>query len=286
MLDGHKVNGLYGMIRTTLNAVKRIAPTHLFLVWDSSPLENWRLKLFPNYKAHRKPKNEQEYADRKAIGMQVDWAQEFFSYLPVHQLRYIGLEGDDLAYWIVRRLFGKSTPKRKFVCATIDRDWLQLVRWDTKVFLTDLDYVVSLEDFRESTTEVIADLKGTEGIALADFLKFKQLVGDTSDGVPGAMGIGKKTALKFLSENWTLEECAEANEKVFRDYNQVQLNRILFDLGCYPYTEHLDRVLKSLCQPSSDFRAAEKFLLRKRFTSVLVDWLEFVHYFEDLQIVE
>ncbi len=58
---------------------------------------------------------------------------------------------------------------------------------------------VSLHDFTEMVSE--DSIKEKYGITSSQYLDFKALAGDKSDNIPGVVGIGNKTAAKYLSEH-------------------------------------------------------------------------------------
>lgn len=91
-----------------------------------------------------------------------------------------------------------SAPDIEVVIVTGDRDLLQLVNGQVKVLMP----IVGI------TKTVLFDEKAVEekyGVHPKQFVDYKALIGDASDGYPGVTGIGPKTASKLIQEWGTFE---------------------------------------------------------------------------------
>lgn len=93
------------------------------------------------------------------------------------------LEADDVISWMC-----KHTPGRKMI-VSVDQDMLQLVDENTSVYSPIKDVVIDYNNFEAIT-----------GVPREQFLRYKSLVGDKSDNLPGVERCGKKTAQKLIKE--------------------------------------------------------------------------------------
>lgn len=92
----------------------------------------------------------------------------------------------------------KSSDGVETIIVTGDRDMLQLVDKNTKVLMPQ----------NSVGKTVIFDEKAVEekyGVRPLQFVDYKALIGDASDGYPGVTGIGPKTAANLLAEFETFE---------------------------------------------------------------------------------
>ena len=140
---------------------------------------NWRKELDAGYKAHRDPLPSVFYAELDRVKQRLRDDGLLLWECP-------GFEADDViaTAWTHARSAGHAV-----TVATHDKDLLQLVGDGT-------DYL-SLSTFE--TRDIVA-VEGKFGVLppmLGDWLA---LVGDASDGVKGAPGIGPKTATKLLQQ--------------------------------------------------------------------------------------
>ncbi len=168
-------------------------PTHLAIIFDKSE-NSFRKELYPAYKAHRnEPPDDlipQFPLMREAV--------RAFGLLPVEQDRY---EADDLIATYARqaREVGADV-----LIVSADKDLMQLV--GEKVWMYDPASGVpgasgSRDERRIGPSEVV-DYFGVPPELVVDV---QALAGDSTDNVPGAPGIGVKTAAQLLKEFGNLD---------------------------------------------------------------------------------
>jgi 5'-3' exonuclease len=149
---------------------------------------NWRKELSPAYKAHREPLPPVFYAqfdkvkERLAADGLLMWGAE-------------GFEADDI---IATAAAGLS--EHPILIATGDKDLFQLV--DDRV------KVLSLSTFEVRDAAMVEGKFGVKPAQIGDWLS---LVGDASDGIKGAPGIGPKRAAELLNKYGTLFEVLKAS---------------------------------------------------------------------------
>jgi DNA polymerase-1 len=185
---GINTSALYGFASTLLQIIDEQKPTHLVLVFDSKT-PTFRHEEFPAYKAQRQKAPEDLVA---AIPM----VSELADALKIPALRVDGFEADDLMGTLARR-----AEKAGFVTflATPDKDVAQLV--DAHTFL-----------FRPGKANAPAEVLGVAEVCTHWGLKspnqmvdFLGMAGDSSDNIPGILGVGEKTALSLLEQFGSLD---------------------------------------------------------------------------------
>lgn len=187
--DGTPTGGVYGFAAMSLELLKRLKPDYVCVAWDK-PKTNIRkrLEIYPEYKAGRKPAPADFYA-------QIPILHELlaaFSW-PLYELD--DYEADDIMATLARKASAQGI---ETCLITSDLDALQAIDPLTHVYalkkgLTNID-LFKPESFEEKY-----------GIKVAQFLDLKALKGDSSDNIPGAPGIGEKTAIQLLQQFGTLD---------------------------------------------------------------------------------
>ena len=192
---GHPVNALLGMANLILFAVERYDPRAVVLCWGAEAAE-YRTAAFAAYHADRPPMPpELEHQWRDAPG--------FFGAFGWRSESVTELEADDLlgSLSLVETAAGGET-----LLFTGDRDMFQCVDDAVTVLFPrggkDGPEVVDAPSVRERY--------GIEPAQVPDFIALR---GDPSDGLPGAKGIGAKTARDLLRTHETLEGVIAAASK-------------------------------------------------------------------------
>jgi 5'-3' exonuclease len=186
--DGMAVNALLGTANLVLQAVETHAPRAVALCFGAEAA-HYRVALYPGYHAARPPMPD-------ALVPQWAAAPELFTAFgwTVHQ--HEELEADDLLGTLAgleRDAGGRA------LLFTGDRDMFQCV---------DESVGVLWPGGRGRDGPELIDVAGVHeryGIEPAQVPDFIALRGDPSDGLPGAKGIGEKTARDLLRAHGTLE---------------------------------------------------------------------------------
>jgi 5'-3' exonuclease len=173
---------LLGSVNQVLATVAERGPRAVVMCFGPESAA-YRVEAFPPYHAHR-PQMPDDLA--------ADWARapELYEALGWHVMDGGDLEADDVMGSLARAEGGPV------LILTGDRDMFQCVTDDVHVLLQG----------RGTTTEV--DRAGVEeryGIGPELVPDFIALRGDPSDGIPGAKGIGEKSAADLLRRHGSLE---------------------------------------------------------------------------------
>jgi len=189
--SGEVTSIAFGFLNSVLRLVQTQRPSHLAVTFDL-PGKNFRHEIYPEYKAHRKPMPEE-------MVEQLPRLRELLTAWGVPVLEVAGVEADDVMATVARRS-AEACPRAWLYSG--DKDFLQCV--DERIGLLkpgrrgDEVTVVELEDVRKKY-----------GLDPRQLIEVFALWGDKSDNIPGASGVGEKTALKLIGEFGTLEDLYE-----------------------------------------------------------------------------
>ncbi len=187
--DGTPTGGVFGFATMALEVIKRLKPDYVCVAWDK-PKTNIRkrLKLYPEYKAGRKPPPPDFYEQIPILHELL----EAFGW-PLYELD--DYEADDIMGTLALQATKKGIETQ---LVTSDLDMLQLVNPLVHVYALKKG-LSNIELFRPETFIL------KYGITPEQFLDLKALKGDSSDNIPGVPGIGEKGALELLKQFKTLD---------------------------------------------------------------------------------
>ena len=183
--QGEYSNAVYGFANQIVKIINDLKPTHIIVAFDAGK-KTFRNNLFEDYKATRKP-----MADE--LRAQIEPLRKMLELMNIEYIDEEGFEGDDILGMLVTKF--KDQEK---IIVTGDRDTLQLIDENTTIYFT-----------KKGVSEVkimgTKELEEEYGIPASAIVDLKALQGDTSDNIPGAKGIGPKTALSLIHEYHTIE---------------------------------------------------------------------------------
>lgn len=179
-------NAIYGFINSLLKILHDEKPDYIAVVFDS-PQPTFRHKLFEEYKATREKMPDEMSAQMPYI----------FKVLELMQIPTIvkpGFEADDIIGTLAKRAEQKDIDT---YIVSGDKDFMQLVSDRVKIY-----------DSTKTQEPLILDREGVEekfGVPPELVVDALALMGDSSDNVPGARGIGEKTAISLLKKYGSLQ---------------------------------------------------------------------------------
>jgi DNA polymerase-1 len=187
------VAGFCNMLWKFLEEMKGAeAPTHLAVIFDKSEI-TFRNKLYPEYKAHRPPAPE----DLVPQFPMIRDATRAFN-LPCIEMG--GFEADDLIATYARQAAASGASVR---IVSSDKDLMQLI----------VEGVIQLYDPMKNRLLGLDAVMEKFGVGPDKVIDAQALIGDSTDNVPGAPGIGPKTAAELLTTFGSLDAILErANE--------------------------------------------------------------------------
>jgi len=186
-VDDHPVNALLGATNAMLRIVADREPRAIVMCFGAEAAA-YRTELYPDYHAARPPVPD-------ALAWQFDHAPELFGGFGWSSASDDALEADDLlgSYAQVEAMADGET-----LIVTGDRDMYQCVGKQAHVL-----YLKSgLSGFEDVDA---AEVRKRYGITPSQVPDFIALRGDPSDGLPGAPGIGAKTAADLLTRHGSLD---------------------------------------------------------------------------------
>jgi 5'-3' exonuclease len=185
--DGHPVNALLGSINQVLWCVEKYAPRAVVMCFGAEA-GAYRVEAFPAYHADRPPMPD-------PLEWQWDRAPALYRALGWSVIGHDELEADDLLHSLceVETAAGGSA-----LILTGDRDLFQCASDAVTVLLQR----TGGNGPEEVTPDVVRSKYGIDPEQVPDFIALR---GDPSDGLPGAKGIGAKTAAELLRRKGDLE---------------------------------------------------------------------------------
>lgn len=189
---GADVGVVYGFLKSLQKYCNRFKPSRIIVCWDGG-IPEYRRQYVPSYKANRVKDESFE-----TVFSQMDLLHN--SFLPVCgvlSVKRIGIEADDLMYHAASCLKNDEC-----IIISSDKDMYQALRMDNvSVYNPNTDTLVDVEQIEEEY-----------GIPIIDYVSFRALVGDSSDNISGAVGIGTVTAKKLFAEFNTVTAMLNAAE--------------------------------------------------------------------------
>jgi 5'-3' exonuclease len=185
--DDHPVNALLGAANVLLRVAADRDPRAIVVCFGAEAAA-YRVELYPPYHAARPPVPD-------ALAWQFDQAPGFFDAFGWTSETSEGLEADDLLGSLAEveaRAGGRA------LILTGDRDMYQCA--GERVTMLQLKSGVS--GFEEVDPAEVERRYGIPPELVPDFIALR---GDPSDGLPGAPGVGPKTAAELLRRHGSLE---------------------------------------------------------------------------------
>ena len=180
--DGQYTNGIYGFINILNRLIEKENPDAVAVAFDVHQ-PTFRHQKFAEYKAGRKGMPEE-------LRSQMPILKEWLTLMGYCCIEKPGYEADDILGTLS---LNAERDGDECVIATGDRDSLQLVSGSTRVLLT-----ATKGGHPELTDYTPSIVKEKYGLDPAALIELKALMGDSSDNIPGVMGVGEKTATELI----------------------------------------------------------------------------------------
>jgi DNA polymerase I len=182
---GAPVNAIYGLTKMLKKMAAQHAPSHHAAVFDLGAPQK-RLTLLATYKAQRPP-------TPPALEEQLPAIREILQALRIPIVEIDGDEADDIIATLAVRA---ANTGRNVLIASSDKDFMQIVGPRIRLLRPD----------GKETIIVNPDgVKARFGVNPEQMVDLLSLLGDSVDNIPGAPGIGEKTAAQLLQTYGTLD---------------------------------------------------------------------------------
>jgi DNA polymerase-1 len=216
---GVPTNAVYGFAIMLKRVLEKYPPEYMCVALDSSQ-PTARHAQYDLYKATRKKMPSD-------LAQQMPYLRQFCQAMRIPVLQMPGHEADDIIATVATRAVKEGLHP---VIVTLDKDLYQIVDPILILNTSKDDLIVDREKVHELfgvSPEQIPDLLG--------------LWGDTSDNVPGAPGIGEKTAKDLIQKFGSIEALLERTSEIqnakqrasLTDYReQILLSKQLVTVNC------------------------------------------------------
>lgn len=239
-------NLLHRVVWITESGQRKISPIYIFLTSikkyaDKFECNNiysvWDKRLVRGVKNYRRQAKQADYKGNRdtkrneKVFSYEDETTRILTALGVKNMYPGILEADDVISWM-----SDETQGTKMI-VSVDQDMLQLVNETTSVYSPIKDIIITHENFEEVV-----------GVPRSQFLRYKSLIGDKSDNLPGVDRCGKKTAIKLLAQNETDQQLEESvgTDKIQPYYFNLKMIDLKYGLKQHPedvvlYQEQYDK---------------------------------------------
>jgi DNA polymerase-1 len=190
--DGRPGNLLTGLTSMVLRLWQAERPRAVFVGWDTLTAPTYRHEELPGYQAGR-------VFDPELLE-QLDLAPGLLAATGIVCGKAAGFEADD---FLAAAVAAERAVRGTTLVATSDRDAFQLAADD----VTILQPVRGVSELARIGPAEVRERYGVEPEQVPDFIALR---GDPSDKIPGARGVGAKTAAALLATHGTLEALLEA----------------------------------------------------------------------------
>ena len=246
--NGMPINAVRGFLDTVTAVVLNRRTTRVVACWDEDWRPAWRVELMPSYKAHRVAQTtvlatgdaasaSEDVPD--TLAPQVDVLRELLPLVGIPVVGRPSAEADDV--------ISDLSPQAQDVdIASGDRDLVQLVNDRVTMLFTG-----GSSASRGGQPWVVWDPHAVEerfGLPPSRYADLAILRGDPSDGLPGAPGIGDKTALALIRAFGDLTSVRTAAEDPGSSAPMTPAVRRRL-MSAWPALDRADRVVRLVPQP-------------------------------------
>ena len=184
-----RLNAIVGFSNFLVRLWEAEQPVAVLVGWDSLDTPTYRHEALPEYQSGR--------VFEDSIVHQLDLLPDFVASFGFVSAKAPGYEADDFLAAAARRWKGPV------VIATSDRDAFQLA----SERVTILQPVKGVSELARVGPTEVRERYGVEPAQVPDFIALR---GDSSDRIPGARGVGPKTAADILRQYGGLAEALKA----------------------------------------------------------------------------
>ncbi|MDR2799090.1 MAG: hypothetical protein LBB07_00490 [Bifidobacteriaceae bacterium] len=190
--SGQRTNAVFGFAKTFFNIVSQLEPTHIAAAYDKTK-KTFRHNTYPEYKGERKPTPDD-------LRSQFPYIYKLLDAFSISPIGIDDFEADD----IIATLSRMSTMENmETYIVSGDRDTLQLVNKNVTVLLPQN----KTSDLKYMTPDAVSE---KYNVTPGQYSDLAAIVGESSDNIKGAPGIGPIGAAKLINEYGSLENILQA----------------------------------------------------------------------------
>ena len=224
--DGIPINAVFGFTNMLVKLIEDYREDKMIVVFDAAR-ENFRNAIFKDYKANRGETPEE-------LIPQFEIIRECVDAFNIPQIEIEGFEADDI---IASYCQLAEKQKIKSIIVSSDKDLMQLVNKN-----------VTMLDPMKNKSIGIDQVIEKFGLPPEKVIQIQALTGDKVDNIPGAPGIGPKTALQLIEEFGNVQSLIKNAIKIPQEKRRnIILNNkddILISLELVKLKKDIDLTLK------------------------------------------
>ena len=217
-------NAMYGFLNIMFKFIDEEKPDYITVAFDLSE-PTFRHKAYEAYKGTRKPMAPE-------LKQQVPLIKELLRMMNITVIEKAGYEADDIIGTIAKR---SAAAGIDVSVISGDRDLLQLAEEKIQIRIPKTKKgVTEVENYYPE------DVVALYGVTPLEFIDMKALMGDTSDNIPGAPGVGPKTASAIIQKYHSVDNVLahldelkppKAQKSITENAEQVKMSRFLAEIN-------------------------------------------------------
>ena len=212
------VNGFCNMLYKFIEEVNiKVKPSHIAVIFDSAR-KTFRNEIYKDYKANRGDPPEDLIPQFKII-------KESVKAFGIQSIELSGFEADDII-----ATYATKADRKNWQVSVVssDKDLMQIVGTN-----------INMLDTMKNKTIGINEVYEKFGVPPEKVVDVQALAGDSSDNIPGAPGIGIKTAADLISQfgdlenllkNWKEIKQQKRRESIENHQDQIKISKQLATL--------------------------------------------------------
>lgn len=178
--NGLQVNAYYGFLSLLRKTYEYLKPSDIIVVFDSETGIKEKIRKNSEYKKKR------DYSDTRMFE-QLPIIKQALDFMSISYIEHNDYEADD----VIGSIAKKESLDSNIYISSQDKDFFQLIEKSISVLRTEKGEII---DYDNST------FQERYGFCSNRYLEYISLLGDPADNIKGVKGIGKKTALKIISQ--------------------------------------------------------------------------------------
>ena len=253
--DGTPVNAVFGFTNMLVKLIEDYSQEKLVVIFDAAR-ENFRNKIYPAYKANRGDTPEDLIPQFALI-------KNCVKAFNIPQLELEGYEADDIIATYTN--LAQKNHLHSLIISS-DKDLMQLV--NDKVEMLD-----PMKNKHIGVNEVIEKF----GVEPEKVVQIQALTGDKVDNIPGAPGIGPKTALELIKEFGDIDSLIKNADRIKQEKRKNIIKDsaedIRVSLNLVSLDNNIDLPLsineiKSFVELENNDNSIKNFLIEQGFRSI------------------
>jgi DNA polymerase-1 len=195
MIDAEQnpVNAVYGFARFLSDFLESVQPVYVAAAFDESQSTSFRNEIYPAYKANRDPAP----AELKRQFLQ---CRDLTRALGIMDCADTGYEADDLIGTLAA---GGRQAGHPVTIVSRDKDFYQVLQEGDRLW-----------DYAGNKTVHYHQVPDALGVRAEQVVDYLALAGDSVDNIPGARGVGAKTAAALLGHFESVDDLYDNLERV------------------------------------------------------------------------